>query len=74
MNAQLNRPQIMNLIKCVEVGKDDEEIGHILNIAPETAARYRASFCSATEPEVEDDEEVTKKAPAKKAPTRKRKR
>ena len=69
MNTQLNKPQINDLIIYVEQGKDDEEIGHKLNVGPETVAKYRKGFCSATEPEVEDP--APKKAPAKKTAAKK---
>ena len=78
MKTKLNMPHIKELIAHVENGKDDEELGNIFNIAPETAAHYRKSFCSPPEPEViEDDEDdapaPAKKSRAKKAPARKRK-
>ena len=73
MNDQLNKAQIGNLIIHVGNGKDNEEIGNLLNIAPETAAKYRASFCPSPEPEPEDEAPApAKKAAAKKAPTKRK--
>ena len=77
MNVQLNKAQINNLILYVEAGKDDEELANLLNIAPETAAKYRASFCPkvipSDDPPEGGDAPTPKKAPAKKAKARKRK-
>ena len=69
MNTQLNKPQIKVLVAMAEMGKDDEEIGNILNVAPDTAAKYRKGFCPGAVPV--DDTPAPKKAPAKKTAAKK---